>query len=78
MDPSRFAKLKESLDKRVQCQFCGVRTWMTDYVAFMRDHDRPQGGRCLKASRIYSPSIRKPDYAKHDDCDCMGCLPHTY
>jgi hypothetical protein len=41
------AKGKE--DRRIQCPFCKVRTWMTDYRAFMRDHDRPDGRVCRKA-----------------------------
>ncbi len=38
-------------DDRLQCRFCGVRTWMRDYNAFMRDHDRPDGRKCRRAAR---------------------------
>lgn len=41
-------------DTRFCCPFCGIKTWMRDFVAFMRDHDRPQGGRCLRAARTYA------------------------
>ncbi len=39
-------------DTRLQCPYCKVRTWMSDYVAFMRDHDRPDGRRCVAASKL--------------------------
>lgn len=36
-------------DTRLQCRFCTVRTWSRNYKAFMLDHDRPDGRRCVKA-----------------------------
>jgi hypothetical protein len=42
-------------DDRSRCQFCGAVTWNRDYNGFMRDHDRPQGGRCLRATNVYCP-----------------------
>lgn len=50
----------ETKDTRHACQFCHVKTWMKDYVAFMRDHDRPQGGRCLRAAQVYDSSTSNP------------------
>lgn len=37
-------------DTRAACPYCSVRTWRTDWTAFMRDHDRPDGRRCVAAS----------------------------
>lgn len=51
-------------DNRNQCQFCQVRTWSKDYVAFMRDHDREDGRRCLRAANVYAPKINIPAWAK--------------
>ncbi len=42
-------------DTRHRCPHCHVRTWMTDYLAFMQDHDRPDGRRCRKAALSVSP-----------------------
>jgi len=42
-------------DTRHRCPHCNVRTWMTDYRAFMADHDRPDGRRCQAAARSVSP-----------------------
>lgn len=39
------------IDKRLACPCCGVKTWMTDYRAFMQDHDRPDGRVCRAAQR---------------------------
>ena len=36
-------------DNRIQCPYCKIKTWDTDYRYFMRDHDRPDGRRCQKA-----------------------------
>lgn len=36
-------------DTRNTCRHCGVKTWSTDYAAFMRDHDRPDGRVCRAA-----------------------------
>jgi hypothetical protein len=50
-------------DTRHRCPHCKVRTWMTDYRAFMADHDRPDGRRCRKAALSVSPvsdSIEEP------------------
>jgi hypothetical protein len=38
-------------DPRIACPYCGVRTWMRDYTAFMRDHDRPDGRVCRAAQK---------------------------
>ena len=38
-------------DSRISCRFCGVKTWSINYVAFMHDHDRPDGRRCLRARK---------------------------
>ena len=46
----RSAPLK---DTRLRCTHCGAVTWSKAFVSFMRDHDRPQGGRCLKAAAMY-------------------------
>ena len=40
-------------DKRIQCPYCKVRTWMKDYRGFMKDHDKPDGRVCQKAKREY-------------------------
>ena len=40
-------------DTRIRCPHCGIRTWMTDFVAFMRDHDRPDGRVCRIAQYFY-------------------------
>lgn len=42
-------------DDRNKCHFCGAVTWIRDYAFFMRDHDRPEGGRCLRAHNVYCP-----------------------
>lgn len=39
-------------DTRLQCPYCGSKTWDRNYTAFMDDHDRPHGGRCLRARRL--------------------------
>jgi hypothetical protein len=39
------------IDSRLTCPHCGVRTWMRDYTAFMRDHDRPDGRVCRIAQQ---------------------------
>lgn len=39
-------------DLRIKCPCCGIPTWMTDYTAFMRDHDRPDGKVCRAAQRL--------------------------
>jgi len=41
-------------DTRHACPFCGVRTWARDYVGFLRDHDKPEGGLCVEAKRQYT------------------------
>lgn len=38
-------------DTRLSCPHCGVKTWMTDRAAFMRDHDRVNGRKCQAAAR---------------------------
>lgn len=43
-------------DKRIQCPYCGMKTWSNDYVSFMRDHDRPDGRRCLQAAHSIESS----------------------
>ena len=48
--------MTKPIDTRHACQFCHAKTWNTDYVGFMKDHDRPQGGRCLRAARVYDNS----------------------
>lgn len=50
-------------DTRHTCQFCKAKTWSTDYTGFMRDHDRPEGGRCLRAAKVYSADVWKPNWA---------------
>ena len=45
---------KASLDRRIQCPCCGIRTWALDYLAFMRDHDRRDGRVCRAAQRHVS------------------------
>jgi hypothetical protein len=40
-------KPQMKVDTRIRCNHCGLRTWMTDYSAFMNDHDRPDGRRCV-------------------------------
>lgn len=52
--------MSQPKDTRIACQFCGSKTWMTDLVAFMRDHDRPQGGLCLKAANVYDATKSNP------------------
>lgn len=52
--------MSQPKDTRHTCQFCGSKTWMADMVAFMRDHDRPAGGRCLRAANVYSPTKSNP------------------
>jgi ribosomal protein S27AE len=47
------------IDKRPRCPHCGATTWQTDYEAFMRDHDRPQGGVCRKAQNEALADARK-------------------
>lgn len=41
---------EEIKDLRLRCPYCRVRTWMRDYSEFMRDHDRPDGHRCIRAA----------------------------
>lgn len=51
-------------DKRIRCRFCGIATWMTDYAAFMRDHDRADGRVCRQAKREHEkgwPRKRPPN-----------------
>lgn len=45
-----MATRKAPKDTRLSCPFCGSKTWSGDYKSFMRDHDRPDGRRCLQAS----------------------------
>jgi hypothetical protein len=59
-----MTKTNAPKDTRHACQFCKVRTWNKDYVAFMRDHDRPEGGRCLRAAKVYAAEVRIPEWAK--------------
>lgn len=40
-------------DTRPTCCFCGMKTWRKDVVGFMQDHDRPQGGVCRRAQKMY-------------------------
>jgi hypothetical protein len=47
-------------DTRISCQFCKIKTWMKDYVAFMQDHDRPDGRKCQRAADAYSPAKSSP------------------
>jgi len=42
--------MKDQKDTRIQCRHCGMRTWMKDYKAFMKDHDRPDGRKCQTAA----------------------------
>jgi hypothetical protein len=55
-------------DARLSCPFCKVKTWSRDYKAFMYDHDRPDGRRCVRAhltierySTVYDPSDVQPE-----------------
>lgn len=43
---------------RHTCRYCGATTWASDYAAFMRDHDRPQGGVCRQAQAPEKEQIR--------------------
>jgi hypothetical protein len=45
-----MATRKAPKDTRLSCPFCGSKTWSGDHKSFMRDHDRPDGRRCLQAS----------------------------
>lgn len=45
---------KLTRDTRLSCPHCGVKTWSTDYVSFMRDHDRIDGRKCRAAARQQS------------------------
>lgn len=51
----RYRLADPMFDTRHRCPHCHVRTWMTDYRAFMQDHDRPDGRRCRKAALSVSP-----------------------
>jgi hypothetical protein len=51
----RYRLADPMFDTRHRCPHCHVRTWMTDYRAFMADHDRPDGRRCRKAALSVSP-----------------------
>ncbi len=51
-------------DTRCACQFCGSKTWSKDYVGFMRDHDRVDGRKCVRAAKVYAPTVRVPEWAK--------------
>jgi len=51
----RYRLADPIFDTRHRCPHCKVRTWMTDYRAFMADHDRPDGRRCQAAARSVSP-----------------------
>lgn len=44
-------------DRRIECPFCGTKTWMTDYVRFMR----ASGVRCLQARKAQ-------DRCAHGEC----------
>ena len=48
-------KTQMKVDTRIKCNHCGLRTWMKHYSAFMKDHDRPDGRRCV-ASKIKEKS----------------------
>jgi hypothetical protein len=50
-------------DTRIRCSHCHVATWRTDFVAFMRDHDRPDGRRCVAAAIQYAPEAPKANAA---------------
>lgn len=43
--------MKQTKDMRISCPHCGVKTWMKDRAAFMRDHDRIDGRKCQKAAK---------------------------
>lgn len=49
--------MKPPKDTRHRCPFCKAVTWNKDFVGFMRDHDRPQGGVCRQAQAKYAPSV---------------------
>lgn len=48
-------------DTRHRCQFCKAVTWQKDYVAFMKSHDRPEGGVCRRAQKVYDSQVSSPN-----------------
>ena len=56
--------MNNAIDARNACQFCGTKTWSKDYAAFMRDHDRADGTRCIRAAKVYKIEIHVPAWAK--------------
>jgi hypothetical protein len=55
---------KQIKDTRSTCQFCGSKTWSKDYAGFMRDHDRGDGRKCVRAAKVYASTVRVPEWAK--------------
>ena len=43
---------RRTVDTRIRCPICDAVTWQKEYVKFMKDHDRPRGGRCLKGAEL--------------------------
>jgi len=58
---------KLTRDTRLSCPHCGVKTWMTDRAAFMRDHDRMDGRKCQAADRQQSDADLDRGVAEHSD-----------
>ncbi len=52
--------MKQTRDARISCPHCGVKTWMKDRAAFMRDHDRIDGRKCQKAAKDMKDETKLP------------------